>query len=384
VVLPELAEKYEVLGVLGEGGTGKVYDAVHLPEREPVALKVIHAQLAGDAQIRGRFRREVEILKRLAGKHVCPVIDHGEVPSVGSTGSVLYLAMAKIPGRSLDQIVAKERLSIDKALDVMLQVCAGLKAAHTLGIVHRDLKPANVLIDESGEVHVVDFGMAKIITGGGTGTTNLTAHNMVFGTPEYMAPEQARGDELDARCDVYSAGVMLYELLTGSPPFTGPTPLAVLTEHLTSDVERPRKRAPARGISEAIEAVIMHALARDPDERYPSASALASAIVHAKAEPENVESLRPRAFNVSPEGTDAYAQTIPAMDVPLLIPSSPPPRLTPSAPPPSKSAGAASRPTQPSPSASSASHGPSRGMWVIVWVIAGIVSVAAGAWLATR
>src|SRR4029078_2647370 len=138
--------------------------------------------------------------------------------------------------------------------------------------------PANVILERGKKAVVVDFGMSKIVTGEGAtglGTTNLTTHNMVFGTPEYMAPEQARGDEIDARCDVYAAGVMLYEMLAGVRPFTGSTPLNVLTEHLTGDLVPPSKRAAAGRVTPALESVVLHALARDRNARYPSAAALA-------------------------------------------------------------------------------------------------------------
>ena len=204
----------------------------------------MHASFAGDHQIRGRFQREAEVLRRLDGDHVCKVLDFGETPGEEPDTTLLYIAMPKISGAALSTIIQQAApLPVDRALDVMLEVLAALAAAHAQGVIHRDLKPANVLIEEhDGKVIVGDFGMSKIVTGTGTGTTNLTAHNMLFGTPEYMSPEQARGDELDARCDVYAAGVMLYELLCGEPPFTGSTPLAVLTAHLTGVVVPPSKK----------------------------------------------------------------------------------------------------------------------------------------------
>src|SRR5690606_5928141 len=128
---------------------------------------------------------------------------------------------------------------------------------------------------------------------------------------EYMSPEQARGDELDARCDVYAAGVMLYEILTGAPPFTGSTPLNVLTAHLTSDVEPPSKRAKDQRVTKALESVVMHALARDREERYPSAAAFSAAIQHARAKPDDVDSLRPEAFATMPSGSLPFAATLP-------------------------------------------------------------------------
>ncbi len=306
--------KYEVVGVLGEGGTGIVYDARRKSDRRPVALKVIHAGLAGDPQLRARFEREAAILRRLEGPHICPILELGELE--GAAGdSLLFMALEKLDGPSLETLLAREPgIRVERAVDVAIQICAALRTAHAHGVIHRDLKPANVILERGDHAVVVDFGMSKIVAGTGAGTTVLTAHNMVFGTPEYMSPEQARGDELDARCDVYALGIILYEMLTGKPPFTGPTPLNVLTEHLTSDIEPPSKRAPEGRVTRGLEAVVMHALARDREGRYASASAMAAALMHARAAPNDVESLHPRAFATSAEGHDALARTLPAIE----------------------------------------------------------------------
>ncbi len=213
----------------------------------------------------------------------------------------MYMALPRIDGSALDAVLREERpLSIARAVAIVLDVCEALSEAHAQGVIHRDLKPGNVLLLEGDHAVVVDFGMAKIMTGGGTGTTALTQHNMVFGTPEYMAPEQARGDELDARCDVYATGVILYELLTGSVPFVGNSPLSVLTAHLTSAPQPPRERAPDREISPALEAVVLHAMAKNPARRYATASALATAIRAASVGPQDVVTVRPpRVYGVA-------------------------------------------------------------------------------------
>ncbi len=312
-----LGDKFEIVAVLGEGGTGIVYDALRLPQREPIALKVIHNHLLGDKQIRGRFTREAAILRRLEGPHLCPILEFGELPDPRHVGEgLLFIALPKIEGPALDALLRDEGpLPIDRALGIVLQVCSALLGAHAQGVIHRDLKPANVIMRGGTHVVVVDFGMAKIVTGhGGTGTTALTSHNMVFGTPEYMSPEQARGDELDARCDVYAVGIILYELLTGTVPFTGSSPLSVLTAHLTSVPVPPRARAPERGISPALEAVVLHAITKDPEKRYATAAALAAAITRAQAAPDDSASVGPEAF--SPAGhevsEETHAATIPA------------------------------------------------------------------------
>jgi serine/threonine protein kinase len=364
----KLDDKFEILGVLGEGGMGTVYDARRIAEGDRVALKVIHPHLAGDAQIRGRFVREAAILRRLEGDHLCPVLDFGEVPDPRREGAgLLYMALPRIDGQALDALLAKEGpLPIARAVTIVLDVCEALRQAHAQGVIHRDLKPGNVLLREGDRAVVVDFGMAKIVGAAGMGTTVLTAHNMVFGTPEYMAPEQARGDELDARCDVYATGIILYELLTGSVPFSGATPLNVLTAHLTEPAQPPRMRAPERAISPALDAVTMHAITKDPAERYATAGALAMAIRSAIGSPEDDERVRPASrLNVAVDTTDAHCATLPG---PMPYgPSVPMPR---SAPP--SSVHPVSMPERTSL------------LWVGVCVFAALAGIVLGAWLSVR
>jgi serine/threonine-protein kinase len=363
-----LGGKFEIVGVLGEGGTGVVYDARRLAEGDRVALKVIHQHLAGDPQIRGRFAREVAILRRLEGEHLCRILDSGELPDPRrETVGLLYMAMARIDGRSLEELLKAERpLPLGRAIAIFLEVCEALREAHSQGVIHRDLKPANVLLRSEDRAIVVDFGMAKIVTGGGTGTTALTQHNMVFGTPEYMAPEQARGDELDARCDVYAAGIILYELLTGSVPFRGATPLSILTAHLTALPQPPRERTPARSISPALEAVVLHAIAKDPMDRYATAGALATAVRAALASPEDLGAVRPASrAHVTVNTSDAHGATIPS---PLPVSSGLP------------AGGAAGGKNLRQLHSQRTSRGPSAS-WIAICVIAALAGIAFGAWL---
>ena len=256
-----------------------------------------------------------------------------------------------------------------RTTSIMLDVCEALSEAHAQGIIHRDLKPANVLLQDGERAVVVDFGMAKIVTGGGTGTTALTQHNMVFGTPEYMAPEQARGDELDARCDVYAAGVIFYQMLTGRVPFNGATPLTVLTAHLTEPPEPPRVRAPLRDISAALEVVVMCALAKDPVERYATAGALAAAIRSAVSAPQAAAEVRPLTRrDIVVDTRDGYGPTMPVPG-PAAWPSVKPPAPTPAL-------GPRLTPTDPKP--------PIAHAWVLVCVMAGVIGIAVGTWLSMR
>jgi serine/threonine-protein kinase len=361
--------KYSITGVLGEGGTGIVYEAEHDGKR--VALKVIHGHLLSDKQIRGRFVREAKILRRLSGPHLLPVLEFGEVADPKEPGSsLLYLALEKVNGRGLDQILREDGApSIERVFDITLQIADALASAHAQGVIHRDLKPANVLLEGDRKVVVVDFGMAKIMTGGGTGgTTELTAHNMVFGTPEYMAPEQARGDELDARCDVYAVGIILYELLTGAVPFKASTPLGVLTAQLTAEVVPPRTK---RELSPALDAVVVHALAKDPEARYPSATALASALKSAREKPDDVDAVSPAHFS---RQSLVHATTVPAPEP--NAPSKPTPvpvRASIRTPTPAHT----STPVPPPKPASKAT-------WIALWALAVGVGIAIGVWLSLR
>lgn len=342
----KLGDRFEIDGVLGQGGTGTVYDARRLAEGDRVALKVIHQHLAGDPQIRGRFTREAAILRRLEGEHLCPILDFGEVPDPRREGAgLLYLVLARIDGPPLDALLKRDgTLAVARAAAIVLDVCAALSEAHAQGVIHRDLKPGNVLLHQGEKAVVVDFGMAKIMTGGGTGTTALTQHNMVFGTPEYMAPEQARGDELDARCDVYATGIILYELLTGRVPFAGSSALNVLTAHMTAEPQAPRERAPERGISPALEAVVLHAIAKDPARRYATAGSLATAIRNALATPLDTESVRP-----APRGPGAAETTGSSAAAVMPAAARPPDRST--------------------------------RMWLVVCILAALAGIAFGAWL---
>ncbi|MEQ9320559.1 MAG: serine/threonine-protein kinase, partial [Polyangiaceae bacterium] len=286
-----VAERYEILEVLGRGVSGTVYRARDLyvdSGHEIVALKAIHAHLHTDRQIRGRFRREVEILSKLEGPHLCRLLECVE------EDGLLLIALEYVDGPSLDTYVARHGpLANVEIVAIVRQICAALDKAHATGIVHRDLKPSNVLIEgfrpttEDGDdppqsflrelsVKVVDFGLAKVVVGDGSGTA-LTEQDMIFGTPDYMAPEQVSGDELDKRCDVYAAGVILYELLVGAVPFDTPSPLTTMAAHLNEPVPVASRHAD-RPIGEALDAVLEKALAKKPDDRYPTAGELAEAL----------------------------------------------------------------------------------------------------------
>ncbi|MFO0549758.1 MAG: serine/threonine-protein kinase [Polyangiaceae bacterium] len=270
----EIAGLYTADKVIGHGASGVVYSARDRTGA-PVALKVIHAELCHSKQIFGRYKREARILKKIGGDNIVRYHDFLE------HGGLLVMVLELVGGTSLEAMLAAGPVSLDDGVDVMLQVCRALEVAHGAGVIHRDLKPGNVMVERDAEqrtrVRVLDFGLAKVVHGEHM-ITGLTERDMIFGTPEYMAPEQARGDEVDPRCDLYACGVILYEITTGTVPFRARTPMSTMTAVLTEAVEPPRVRAPSREIPPALEAVILRALAKEPEQRYPSARALADAL----------------------------------------------------------------------------------------------------------
>jgi len=291
-----VASRYRIASVIGEGAQSVVY----LARREEgadaaggeVALKVIHRHLSGNPQVARRFHREAKILRQLEGEHIVKLLDFFE------EDGLLMIALESVTGTSLEALLQeKAPLDLDVAIEIVLQVCAALGVAHANGVVHRDLKPANVLIERRGgdgaapssgarglRVKVVDFGLGKVLHGEQM-TTGLTEQGMIFGTPEYMAPEMAGGEEVDARADLYAAGVMLYEMAVGEVPFRSRSALGTMTAHLSEAPPSPRKARPDAAITPSLEAVILRALAKSPADRYASARELAEAIAAARDEP---------------------------------------------------------------------------------------------------
>ena len=275
-----IAAKYDLVRSIGRGATGTVYEALDRATHETLAVKIIHRELAGDPAVKGRFAREAAVLSHLRGKHIATLRDWGTVPDpTGDTNEDrTYLAFDFIRGASLrEKIAAPAGVTRDRAVHYVRQILEALGDSHAQGVLHRDVKPENVLVAGDDEVTVVDFGLAKLVQGG-TGTTGLTARNVVFGTPRYMSPEAGRGDEPGAPSDLYSVGVVLYELLTGSVPFRARTAMATLAAHSTDLPETPRARAPERDIPVALEAVVLRALEKDPAARFASAGAFKEAL----------------------------------------------------------------------------------------------------------
>ncbi|MDQ3145872.1 MAG: protein kinase, partial [Actinomycetota bacterium] len=257
------SRRYELDRHIARGGMADVYLARDALLDRPVALKVLFSQFATDPTFVQRFRREAQAAANLNHPNIVSVYDWGE------EDDTYFIVMEYVEGRSLAQVLrADGPLVPDRAAEVGVDVAAALAFAHGKGVVHRDVKPGNVLISPAGGVKVTDFGIARAVST----TENLTQTGMVMGTATYFSPEQARGAAVDPRSDVYSLGVVLYELLTGSAPFTGDNPVSVAYKHVQEAPVPPRSHNAA--IPVALEAVVLKAMAKDPAARYGSAADL--------------------------------------------------------------------------------------------------------------
>ncbi|RYZ61290.1 MAG: serine/threonine protein kinase, partial [Proteobacteria bacterium] len=259
---------YAVLELVGVGGMGRVYRAEQTALGRTVAVKVIHPHLLGEENTAARFITEARASSLLNHPNSVSVIDFGKTDQ-----GELYLVMEFLRGKDLAKVAYEEGpLSFRRIVRILVQVLAALSEAHHLGIIHRDLKPENIILETARQggdfVKVVDFGLAKMREGTMRGITNP---GIVCGTPEYMSPEQGRGDPLDARSDVYAVGVVLYQLLTGQLPFEAESPTQVVIMHLTEPPPDPRRVAPERRIPEPIANVCLAALEKDVQARYASA-----------------------------------------------------------------------------------------------------------------
>lgn len=265
--------KYELLARLGQGGMGTVYRARRVHIGDEVAVKVLHQNYSTQDDVLARFRREAQAAATLRHPNVVTIYDYSET----RTDAAAYLVMEFVPGISLGHWLKNgNRLPLERAVALMRHICAGVGAAHRSSIVHRDLKPDNIIIvppsheSETETVKVVDFGIAKLRDL--AVTQALTETGMIIGTPFYMSPEQCRGDELDARSDVYSLGVMFYEMIAGARPFSAPTPTGVIAKHLT---QAPLPLHATLKIPPQVEAVLMRALAKESQARPADALAFA-------------------------------------------------------------------------------------------------------------
>jgi serine/threonine-protein kinase len=272
-----IADRYKVLKKLGEGGMGVVYLAEHVFIEKKVALKVLSEDFARKADLVARFMQEAKAASKIGHENIVDITDFGET----SSGSVFF-AMEFLDGQDLaGHIRSGGAMPFARARHIMNQICRALGAAHAKGIIHRDMKPENVyLVTREGKpdfVKILDFGIAKM-SGLDDAGSRLTRTGMIFGTPEYMSPEQAKGDRPDHRVDIYAAGCILYEMLTGDVPFHAETFMGVLTKHMFETPEPPSVRNPEAQIPAEVEAVVLQALAKDRDQRFQTMKEMAMAL----------------------------------------------------------------------------------------------------------
>lgn len=268
-----LSSRYELGEILGFGGMSEVHLGRDLRLSRDVAIKVLRADLARDPTFYLRFRREAQNAAALNHPAIVAVYDTGEAET--DAGPLPYIVMEYVDGDTLRDIIRTEGpLQPRRAMEVIADVCAALDFSHRNGIVHRDMKPANIMINRAGAVKVMDFGIARAISDSSSPMTQTAA---VIGTAQYLSPEQARGEQVDARSDVYSLGCVLYEVLTGEPPFKGDSPVAVAYQHVREDPKQPSQVNPA--VPLALDSVILKAMSKNPANRYQSAAEMRSDLV---------------------------------------------------------------------------------------------------------
>jgi len=270
-----LGERYELEGVVGRGGMAEVYRARDIRLDRVVAIKTLRADLARDQTFQARFRREAQSAASLNNPSIVAVYDTGEDMSTGVP--VPYIVMEYVDGRTVrDLLIEGHRLLPERSLEIISGVLRALEYSHQAGIVHRDIKPGNVMVTRNGDIKVMDFGIARAMS---DAQATMTQTAQVIGTAQYLSPEQARGERVDARSDLYSTGCLMYELLTGRPPFTGDSPVAIAYQHVRENPIPPSRLDP--DIPPWADAIVLKAMAKSPNDRYQSAAEMAADIQRA-------------------------------------------------------------------------------------------------------
>src|ERR1700752_2305499 len=261
-----LGDRYELEGVVGRGGMAEVYRARDIRLDRIVAIKTLRADLARDQTFQARFRREAQSAASLNNPSIVAVYDTGEDLSSGVP--VPYIVMEYVDGRTVrDLLIEGHRLLPERALEIISGVLRALEYSHQAGIVHRDIKPGNVMVTRNGDIKVMDFGIARAMS---DSQATMTQTAQVIGTAQYLSPEQARGERVVARSDLYSTGCLMYELLTGRPPFLGDSPVAIAYQHVRENPVPPSRVDPE--VPQWADAIVLRAMAKDPRDRYQSAA----------------------------------------------------------------------------------------------------------------
>jgi serine/threonine-protein kinase len=268
-----LSSRYELGEIIGFGGMSEVHKARDIRLSRDVAIKVLRADLARDPTFYLRFKREAQNAAALNHPAIVAVYDTGEAEVDG--GPLPYIVMEYVDGDTLRDIVrGKGPLPPRRAMEIIADVCAALDFSHKAGIVHRDMKPANIMINRSGAVKVMDFGIARALADNSNPMTQTAA---VIGTAQYLSPEQARGETVDARSDVYSVGCVLFEILTAEPPFTGDSPVAVAYQHVREDPRLPSHVY--SGVPRELDSVVLKAMSKNPANRYQTAAEMRADLI---------------------------------------------------------------------------------------------------------
>ena len=305
-----VSERYRIIRKVGEGGMGAVYQAEHALIEKRVALKILFQDLTRRPDLVARFLQEAKSASRIGQENVIDISDFGQ-----SADGLVYIAMEFLDGQDLGKTLrAEKQLPWLRTRPILMQIAKALRAAHSHGIIHRDMKPENVyLVQREGRadfVKVLDFGIAKVVSADDNDGPRLTQTGMIFGTPEYMSPEQAQGHPPDHRVDVYAVGCIMYHMLTGAVPFTADSFMGILTKHLLEPVVPPRKRRPELDIPAEVEAVCLRAMEKDRDKRWPDMDAFYQALGAAGGvpfEPSNVF-VPPHASLKYPQLTESNAK----------------------------------------------------------------------------
>src|SRR6202142_3456210 len=272
-----LGGRYELEGVVGRGGMAEVFRARDIRLDRIVGVKTLRDDLARDQTFQARFRREAQSAASLNKPSIVAVYDTGEDDDAATGIPVPYIVMEFVDGRTVrDLLQSDHRLLPERSLEIIDGVLGALDYSHESGIVHRDIKPGNVMVTRNGDIKVMDFGIARAMS---DNQATMTQTAQVIGTAQYLSPEQARGERVDARSDLYSTGCLMYELLTGRPPFTGDSPVAIAYQHVRENPIPPSVVDPE--IPAWADAIVLKAMAKDPAERYQSAAEMRTDIQRA-------------------------------------------------------------------------------------------------------